>query len=105
IGDCVRGTFPAGPRATQTDGGGVLWIKLPEEISPLELHDNALEADIAIAPGPVISAREGYENCVRLSCDVTWSPRIEAAIATLGRIAAELAGGPVPVRRGLQRVS
>src|SRR5437763_13222271 len=101
LGDCVAAHFPAGTRATRPDGGGVLWVEMPEGISSLELHDRALAAGIAIAPGPIFSARQGYENCVRLSCGVAWSSRVEAAIATLGRIAAELAGGPVRAPRRL----
>ncbi|TMA17053.1 MAG: PLP-dependent aminotransferase family protein [Deltaproteobacteria bacterium] len=101
LGDCVAAHFPAGTRATRPDGGGVLWVEMPEEISSLELHDRALAAGIAIAPGPIFSARQGYENCLRLSCGVAWSPRVEAAIATLGRTAAELAGGPVRAPRRL----
>src|SRR5437870_8694022 len=90
LGDCVAAHFPAGTRATRPEGGGVMWVELPAGISALRLHDRALEAGIAIAPGPLFSARQGYESCIRLSCGVVWSPRIEAAIATLGRIAAEL---------------
>jgi DNA-binding transcriptional MocR family regulator len=89
----VAAHFPAGTRATRPEGGGVLWVELPEGISALALHDRALAAGIAIAPGPIFSARGGYGNCIRLSCGVVWSPRVEAAVATLGRIAAELQGG------------
>src|SRR5262249_26053632 len=89
-GDAVSAHFPAGTRATRPDGGGVLWVELPDGISALELHDRALEAKIAIAPGPIFSARQRYESCIRLSCGVIWSPRLEAAIATLGRLALEL---------------
>ncbi|HTO97100.1 MAG TPA: PLP-dependent aminotransferase family protein [Myxococcales bacterium] len=90
LGDCVAAHFPAGTRATRPEGGGVLWVEMPEGISALALHDRALEAGIAIAPGPIFSARGGYENCIRLSGGVLWSPRLEAAVATLGRLAAEL---------------
>jgi len=88
--DSVAAHFPAGTRASRPQGGGVVWVELPGGISALKLHDRALEAGIAIAPGPIFSARQGYESCIRLSCGVVWSPRIEAAIATLGRIAADL---------------
>ena len=100
LGDCVAAHFPAGTRATRPEGGGVLWVELPAGISALKLHDRALEAGIAIAPGPIFSARQGYENCIRLSSGVVWSPRIEAAVATLGRIAAELPDRRMPARRG-----
>ncbi len=90
MGDCVAAHFPAGTRATRPDGGGVLWVELPGRVRALELHDRALAEKIAIAPGPIFSARQGYENCIRLSCGVQWSPRFESAVATLGRLAGDL---------------
>jgi DNA-binding transcriptional MocR family regulator len=93
LGDAVAGHFPAGTCATRPDGGGVVWVELPGGISALELHDRALAAGIAIAPGPIFSARQDYEHCIRISCGLVWSPRVEAAIGTLGRIAAELHSG------------
>ena len=99
LGDCVAAHFPAGTRATRPEGGGVMWVELPAGISALKLHDRALEAGIAIAPGPIFSARQGYESCIRLSSGVVWSPRIEAAVATLGRIASELPDRRMPAGR------
>ena len=99
LGDCVAAHFPAGTRATRPEGGGVMWVELPAGISALRLHDRALEAGIAIAPGPIFSARQGYESCIRLSSGVVWSPRIEAAVATLGRIASELPDRRMPAGR------
>src|SRR6267142_577819 len=93
LGDAVAAHFPAGTRATRPEGGGVVWVELPDGISALELHDRALAAGIAIAPGPIFSARHGYHHCIRISCSLVWSPRIEAAIGSLGRIAAELRSG------------
>jgi DNA-binding transcriptional MocR family regulator len=90
MGDAVAAHFPEGTRATRPDGGGVLWVELPDGIPALELHARGLAAGIAIAPGPIFSARQAYESCIRLNCGLTWSPRIEAAVATLGRIAAEI---------------
>jgi DNA-binding transcriptional MocR family regulator len=93
LGDAVAAHFPAGTRATRPDGGGVVWVELPGGISALELYDRALAAGIAIAPGPIFSARQDYQHCIRISCGLVWSPRVEAAIRTLGRIAAELRSG------------
>jgi DNA-binding transcriptional MocR family regulator len=98
LGDAVARHFPAGTCATRPDGGGVVWVELPGGISALELHDRALAAGIAIAPGPIFSARQDYEHCIRISCGLVWSPRVEAAIGTLGRIAAELRSGAEPPR-------
>ena len=90
MGDFVAAHFPSGTRATRPEGGAVLWVEMPGRIDALKLHERALQAGIAIAPGPIFSARQGYENCIRLSCGVTWSPRFEAAIAKLGSLASSL---------------
>jgi hypothetical protein len=79
LGDWMAAHFPAGTRATRPDGGGMLWMEPPDGISALALHDRALEAGIAIAPGPIFSAPGGYQSCIRLSSGVAWSPRVEAA--------------------------
>lgn len=42
---------------------------------------------ISIAPGPIFSATQKYKNCIRLSCGLPWSERLEQAIHTLGDLA------------------
>ena len=83
--------FPAGTRVTQPRGGMVLWVELPRKVSALELHRRALEERISIAPGPIFSARQRLENFIRLNAAQEWDARVEAALARLGQIAAELA--------------
>ncbi|HVX67394.1 MAG TPA: PLP-dependent aminotransferase family protein [Bryobacteraceae bacterium] len=79
--------FPAGTKVTRPAGGFVLWVELPRGVKAIDLHSRALAERISIAPGPLFSARKGYQNYIRLSCGSPWSPRLEAAIATLGRLA------------------
>ena len=50
-------------------------------------RDDALAHEINIAPGPMFSPTQGYQNCIRLSCGVPWTPRLEKAVQTLGRLA------------------
>ncbi|WP_426755694.1 PLP-dependent aminotransferase family protein [Myxococcus sp. Y35] len=84
--------FPEGTRVTRPTGGQLLWVELPQQVDVLTLHAKALEAGISIAPGPIFSARtDTYRNCFRLSCGHPWTPRIEAAMATLGALARSLA--------------
>lgn len=78
--------FPKGTRVTRPAGGFVLWLELPEQVNSLKLYEQALEAGITIAPGPIFSVRQGYENHIRLSA-AFWSDKIEKAIATLGGLA------------------
>ncbi|AOY90681.1 GntR family transcriptional regulator [Cupriavidus sp. USMAA2-4] len=80
--------FPASVRVSRPDGGYFLWVEFEAGFDALALHRAALEEGIGIAPGPIFSARQGHRHCVRLNFGQLWSPRSEAAIATLGRLAA-----------------
>ncbi|OJH42169.1 PLP-dependent aminotransferase family protein [Cystobacter ferrugineus] len=83
--------FPEGTRVSRPSGGSLLWVELPPKVNTLVLHARALEAGISIAPGPIFSAQARYTNCIRLNCGQVWSPRLEAAMATLGSLARALA--------------
>jgi DNA-binding transcriptional MocR family regulator len=78
--------FPEGTRVPRPRGGHVLWIELPEGADSLKLHEDALAAGISIAPGPIFSACERYQNFIRLNCAVPWSPRVEEAVRVLGSL-------------------
>ncbi|EPX57762.1 Transcriptional regulator, GntR family domain / Aspartate aminotransferase [Cystobacter fuscus DSM 2262] len=83
--------FPEGTRVSRPSGGSLLWVELPPTVDALVLHARALEAGISIAPGHIFSAQPRYTNCIRLNCGQAWSPRLEAAMATLGSLARTLA--------------
>ncbi|TFW03410.1 PLP-dependent aminotransferase family protein [Oxalobacteraceae bacterium OM1] len=80
--------FPAGTKATRPDGGYLLWVELPGHVDTLEIHRRALSLGISVAPGPMFSARRGFRNCLRLNYGHPWDARMEAAMATLGRLVA-----------------
>lgn len=83
--------FPEGCRMTRPEGGYMLWVELPKSVDALKLHQLALSQGISIAPGPIFSAQRKYRNCVRLNFGYPWSPRIEKAVKTLGRLITTLA--------------
>ena len=78
--------FPAGTKITRPSGGHVLWVELPAGINSLELLDRALACKISIAPGPIFSAKQRFQNFIRLNCGNPWSDAIEGAIVKLGQI-------------------
>jgi len=80
--------FPPGTRMTRPRGGQVLWVELAPEVDSLVLHEQALRHGLSIAPGPLFSATGRYTNFIRLNCALPWTPRVEEAIRTLGRLAA-----------------
>jgi len=90
VSQAVGEFFPEGTRVTRPTGGFVLWLELPLQVSSLELFDRALAAGISIAPGPIFSAKGKFTNFVRLNCGNPWTPEIENALRTLGRMAGEL---------------
>ncbi|TDP61883.1 GntR family transcriptional regulator [Roseateles toxinivorans] len=79
--------FPAGTRLTRPLGGYFVWVELPPQIDALALHRAAARDAISLAPGPMFSARAEFRHCLRLNTGHPWTPQIEQAIATLGRLA------------------
>jgi DNA-binding transcriptional MocR family regulator len=62
-------------------------------IDSLKLYKDAKEQKISIAPGPIFSLEGKYQNFIRLNA-ARWDENVDAAIATLGRLAAaQLATG------------
>lgn len=90
MSEAVVAAFPGGIRLSRPAGGFVLWVELPAQVSALELHRRALAAGISIAPGPMFSARQRFQNCIRLNCGHAWTDQTAQALATLGRIASTL---------------
>lgn len=84
--DAIGRHFPAGTQVTRPEGGYVLWVVLPEKIDGLKLHQKALRAGITIAPGTLFTTGGKFRNSIRLNAAL-WSPRVEEAIETLGRLA------------------
>jgi DNA-binding transcriptional MocR family regulator len=80
--------FPPGVRVSRPEGGYFVWVEFAEGFDALVLHAAALAQGISIAPGPVFSASRGLRHCVRLNFGQPWEPRFEAAMASLGALAA-----------------
>lgn len=89
-GEAISRYFPSGTKATRPTGGQVVWVELPITIDSLDLYRRALREKISIAPGPIFSAKKKFKNFIRLNCGNPWSARIEAALAKLGEIIAQM---------------
>ncbi|HEY0710077.1 MAG TPA: PLP-dependent aminotransferase family protein [Polyangia bacterium] len=85
--DAISAAFPRGTRISDPKGSYVLWIELPRGTDSLKMQMAALSRGVAIAPGPIFSARQRYLNCIRINCGFPWSRRMEQAIALLGELA------------------
>jgi DNA-binding transcriptional MocR family regulator len=56
------------------------------EMDSLELFRRAVDEGIAIFPGIMCATTSIYNNCIRISCGLPWSERIDQGIATLARL-------------------
>jgi DNA-binding transcriptional MocR family regulator len=86
VSEAVGAAFPPGVRISRPAGGFVLWVELPGSGSALELHRRALAAGISIAPGPMFSAQQGFQNFIRINCGNPWTARSAEAIGQLGKL-------------------
>ena len=77
MSDAVAASFPSGVKLTRPSGGFVLWVELPPAVRALELQDRAQVEGISVTPGPMFSARQGFENFIRLNCGHPWNARLE----------------------------
>lgn len=78
--------FPEGTRVTHPQGGTLLWVELPRQHSSMAFFHDALNAGIQISPGDIFSNDNRFNHFVRIGCGAPYSPRIDEALATLGRL-------------------
>jgi len=83
--------FPPGTRVSRPEGGYFLWVELPPQVNALELHRLALQQGISLAPGQIFSADQRFAHCVRINYGHPAQGRLEAALATVGQLATDLA--------------
>lgn len=79
--------FPAGTRVTRPQGGGVLWLELPNGLNAVDYFYQARRLGIGIAPGPIFTTQDRYSHFIRLSCSGVWTPRLEQGLSALSRLA------------------
>ncbi|MFU2210098.1 PLP-dependent aminotransferase family protein [Solidesulfovibrio sp. C21] len=85
--------FPPGTRVTHPGGGTVLWVQLPESVDSIRLFYEAKAKGIGVAPGNIFSSCDQFSRFLRLSYGNVWTPVVDEALTTLGRLAAAQAEG------------
>lgn len=82
--------FPEGTRVSEPQGGFVLWVELPAGTDAWALFNRAMAERISVTPGVLFSSCGKYRNAVRLNAGHPRDARIEQAVATVGRLAAQM---------------
>jgi 2-aminoadipate transaminase len=78
--------LPAGSRFTRPRGGMNLWVTLPEPLDAVELLPKAVREGVSYVPGKYFAVSRHEPGTLRLSFAQLPPDRIEAGIATLGRL-------------------
>ncbi|UAJ74615.1 PLP-dependent aminotransferase family protein (plasmid) [Synechocystis sp. PCC 7339] len=78
--------FPKMTRVSRPKGGYILWIEMPEIVDTLQLYEDALHHNIAIAPGSMFSSSGSYRNCFRLNFGLPFTEEIHQAMIILGQL-------------------
>ncbi len=78
--------FPDSVKLTNPKGGFILWAELDKKIDTYQLYQEAMQHKISIAPGTMFSLQDRYQNCMRLSYGMQWTPVVDRSLKRLGNI-------------------
>lgn len=78
--------FPEEVQLTTPKGGFILWLELNKEIDTYQLYQEAMQHKISFAPGTMFTLQEKYQNCMRLSYGMQWSPAVDRSLKKLGSL-------------------
>jgi len=78
--------FPEGVKLTTPQGGFILWAELDKRIDTYHLYQEAMAHKISIAPGTMFTLQDRYQNCMRLSYGMQWTPEVDRALKRLGNL-------------------
>ena len=89
--EAVVESFPEGICLSRPRGGYLLWCELPPKVDAFVLFEQARNAGVSIAPGPMFSPNGSFRNFIRLNCGYPWTARTEQAVGRLGQLVRRLA--------------
>lgn len=78
--------FPEGIKLTNPKGGFILWAEMNKNIDAYQLYQEAMLQKISIAPGTMFTLHDRYQNCMRLSYGMQWTPEVDRSLKKLGNL-------------------
>lgn len=87
--EAIARYFPPDIRVTQPKGGYVLWVEMNRSVQSLALFHAAMAEKISISPGQLFSVDQRYGHCMRISFGLPYTPAIDKALKTLGKLVRE----------------
>src|SRR5205085_1179513 len=96
----LESRLPPACSFTRPQGGFQLWVTLPPGVSSLETFLRAVQAGVAVGPGPAHDVDGRYAGALRLGYGREDPPRIREGIRRLGDVVRVLAAGAGAQARG-----
>ncbi len=94
VSEMITAHFPVETKINFPEGGFVIWVELPKQVSALRLYDAAIQKNISIGAGPLFSANKKYENCIRLNCALPIDEKLQNALIILSQLVNEQMESP-----------
>ncbi len=95
--EALRQHFGTAAEFDDPPGGIFLWVKLPDGVDAMKLYQPALEAGVAINPGPEWSVNKGHSRSRMRLCFASPShEEISQGVATLAEVCRREFGVPPP---------
>ncbi|THT99033.1 PLP-dependent aminotransferase family protein [Lampropedia puyangensis] len=82
----IERSFGTQVQVIYPSGGMMLWLRLPDDASALELSKRALEQGVLTAPGPMFSSKPRMAHFLRLSYGAVSEAQIENGIRILAQL-------------------
>ncbi len=79
----IQGYFPQGTQVTLPQGGGLLWVRLPEYVDMNLLTQEAIKRKISIVPGELFSMTHNFKNYIRFTSWINVDLKVTNSIKTL----------------------
>ena len=78
--------FPSNTEVILPDGGGLLWVKLPEFVDMDLLTQQAIQHKISIVSGKLFSTTANFNNYLRFTAWINFDSKVEASLKILGQL-------------------
>ena len=96
----LESRLPPACSFTRPQGGFQLWVTLPPGVSSLETFLRAVQAGVAVGPGPAHDVDGRYAGALRLGYGREDPPRIREGVRRLSEVVRTLAAGATAQSRG-----
>lgn len=78
--------FPEGTCVSRPSGSMNMWVRLPSQVDSSELFFKALQQNIFVVPGTILSFSSTFRNYIRLNSKGIWDEQSEEAVGLLGEL-------------------